>query len=201
MSKRITLGKRVNVILALAIVFLLVFATNRIDQKHFEVAQKSVKEVYTDRVLVQDYIFSISNLLFTKRLALKDTAVESAHSSENKEIRQLLLDFNATKLTSAEVKYLNALEVNFKVLKRLELQEIQEKEESEYVKILEKMQATLQKLSEIQTRESKDLTHTAQKSLDMNQLLSNVEIGFLIVTGIAIQFVIFYRVKKSFLKK
>ncbi len=81
MFKNLTLAKRVNAILALSIVFLLVLATNRIDQKHFNVAQNSVNEVYNDRIVVQDYIFSISNVLFNKRLALKDSLIDNTSFS------------------------------------------------------------------------------------------------------------------------
>ena len=60
------MGNRLNTIMALAVVFLMVLATNRIDQHHFETAQKTVNEVYKDRVMVQGYIYSIADcLLYT----------------------------------------------------------------------------------------------------------------------------------------
>ena len=59
------------------------------------------------------------------------------------------------------------------------------------------MSASLIDLSKIQISASKDLTHSAQKSLEVSELLSNLEIIFLIITGIAIQFILFYRVRKT----
>jgi ElaB/YqjD/DUF883 family membrane-anchored ribosome-binding protein len=200
MFKNLTLAKRVNAILALSIVFLLVLATNRIDQKHFNVAQNSVNEVYNDRIVVQDYIFSISNVLFNKRLALKDSLIEQQDHKENEKIKQLLSDFQATKLTNAEAQHLKQLLDSFDELIRLEAQKKDQNSEllkDEISGNLETMQDNLLDLSEIQITESGDLINNAQKSLDMSALLSSLEIGFLIITGIAIQFIIFYRVKKS----
>lgn len=202
MFKKISISKRVNAILALSIVFLLVLATNRIDRKHFEVAQNSVKEVYNDRVIVQDYIFSISNALFHKRLALEDSLVKLQRLKENDNIRTLLLNFKETKLTIAEARNLDKLQANFDRLIQLESQYSQPVKDTVVLKskisqTLEAMQVNLKELSEIQIRESRDLTFNAQKSLDFSELLSNLEILFLIITGIAIQFILFYRVKKS----
>ncbi|WP_028377325.1 hypothetical protein [Leeuwenhoekiella sp. MAR_2009_132] len=202
MFKKISISKRVNAILALSIVFLLVLATNRIDRKHFEVAQNSVKEVYNDRVVVQDYIFSISNALFYKRLALKDSLVKLQRLKENENIRTLLLNFKETKLTIAEARNFDKLQANFDRLIQLESQYSQPVKDTVVLKdkisqTLEAMQVNLKELSEIQIRESRDLTFNAQKSLDFSELLSNLEILFLIITGIAIQFILFYRVKKS----
>ena len=63
------------------------------------------------------------------------------------------------------------------------------------------IKADLIKLSEIQIKESKNLTSIAQKSLDTNNLMSKLEIGFLVLIGLIIQFTIFYRVKKSKMEK
>jgi len=198
MFKNITLAKRINAILALSIVFLLVLATNRIDQKHFNVAQNSVKEVYNDRIVVQDYIFTISNVLFEKRLALTDSIIKGQYPKENEKISGLLADFQTTKLTHTEAEHLKQLVDNFEELIRLETQNMDlELLNDKISKTLETMQANLLDLSEIQITESRDLTQNAQKSLDMSDLLSSLEIGFLIIIGIAIQFILFYRVKKS----
>ena len=61
---------------------------------------------------------------------------------------------------------------------------------------LNALQQNLLELSEIQVQESRRLTREAQKSLDVNDLLANLEIFFLIVIGIALQVLIFYKSKK-----
>ena len=58
------------------------------------------------------------------------------------------------------------------------------------------MDGDLLKLSEIQIQESKELTNDAHRSLSMSATISNLEIAFIIIIGIATQFILFYRVKK-----
>ena len=126
MISNLPLAKRINTIVALLVVFLLVLATNRVDQHHFETAQKSVNEVFEDRVLVQDYIFSISNMLVAKRLALKDGAISNRLVKNNEEITKLLSDFQNTKLTSKESNQLRGLQESFQKIQVLESQIIQQ---------------------------------------------------------------------------
>lgn len=202
MISNLPLAKRINTILALSVVFLLVLATNRIDQHHFETAQKSVNEVFEDRVLVQDYIFSISNMLAAKRLALKDSAISKKLLENNEKIAKLLSDFQNTKLTEKESNQLRGLQESFEKIQILEPQIIQqtanfERLKTETFNALDAMQDALVTLSKIQVHESENLMHSAQKSLNTSKLISTLEIGFLIVIGIVIQITLFYRVKKS----
>jgi hypothetical protein len=49
----------------------------------------------------------------------------------------------------------------------------------------------LDSLEEIQLEESSQLTKLSEKSLKVNRLLSNLEVGFLIVLGVSILMLIF----------
>ncbi|WP_031425488.1 hypothetical protein [Flavimarina sp. Hel_I_48] len=202
MPKKTTIAKRINTLLAISIVFLLILWTNRIDQKHFDIAQNSVNEVYNDRMVVQDYIFSISNVLFEKKMGLSDSLSKGIQHEENKVIQDYISDFRSTKLTISEGQHLEQLETDFERLVSLENKHIASDGPRSLIKnkiheTLESMHSHLLNLSEIQLKESKNLIDSAQKSLDTSSLLSHIEIAFLIITGIAVQFIIFYRVKKT----
>ncbi len=199
MNKKLSFANRINTILALAVVFLLVLATNRIDQHHFKTAQKSVNEVFKDRVLVQDYIFSMSNVLREKQLALYDSSSVnvSSGSKQNAQIAGIISKFEATKLTPAESNLLWEFKGDFKALDKLEnAVEINFNSKEQIKERLLKLQSTLVALSEIQVHESRRLTQEAQKSLDVSNLLAKLEIFFLIVIGVAVQVLIFYKSKK-----
>ena len=196
MQKSITFSQRVNTILALAIVFLLVLATNRIDQKHFETAQKAVNEVFKDRVLVQGYIFSISNTLRAKQLALTHGVSESKAYRANAEIDTLIKKFQDTRLTRTEAQLLSNFKTDFKKLKQLESAPSESVDTGSQNQILNAMQDKLESLSEIQIHESRSLTRGAQKSLDLSALLSNIELLFVIIIGVVLQILMFYRSKK-----
>ena len=201
MAKSLNTARRINTILALAVVFLLVLATNRIDQYHFKTAQTNMNEVFEDRVLVQDYIFSISRELHTRQLKLYDTVPQTTNSGseQTESVSQILSKFEATKLTPAEYNLLKQFKSDFNTLEGLDRNpstqtDVQlRKRKSDQLAAL---QQNLLELSEIQVRESRRLTRESQKSLDVSNLLANLEIFFLIVIGIALQVLIFYKSKK-----
>ena len=62
---------------------------------------------------------------------------------------------------------------------------------------LDALTTDLDNLALIQVSETKLITSNAQKSLDTNKLMSNMEIWFLLIIGISVQFIIFYRTKKT----
>ena len=201
MTKSLSTARRINTILALAVVFLLVLATNRIDQYHFKTAQKNMNEVFDDRVLVQDYIFAISRELQNRQLELYGATpeVKNPSSEKNENVSQILSRFEETKLTPAEDNLLKNFRKDFNALEALDEQskaatDLQlHKRKSDQ---LDALQQNLLELSEIQVRESRRLTRESQKSLDVSNLLANLEIFFLIVIGIILQVLIFYKSKK-----
>lgn len=200
MGNSLNTARRINTILALAVVFLLVLATNRIDQHHFKTAQKSVSEVFNDRVLVQDYIFKISSLLRKKQLALSDSSSSyiRKRNQDNIQIESNIVKFENTRLTPSEHSVLRSFKEDFKALKSIEgsFSGTKSSKTYELKNLLKVLQAKLVELSEIQVEESRRLTREAQKSLDMSNLLANLEIFFLIVIGVVLQFLVFYKSKK-----
>lgn len=190
-----SLYNRINIGLALSIVFLLVFATNRLDKRHFETVQNTVISLHTDRVIAQDLIYKMNLIIYNKQLSLLGESSENVNPNLNKDFNLLIEKFSDTKLTKKESQIFEKLKVDFNKLTDLEAKMLENNE-----KILTNIniiKSDLIKLSEIQIKESKSLTSIAQKSLDTNNLMSKLEIGFLVLIGLIIQFTIFYRVKKS----
>lgn len=194
MSKKINFANRVNIGFSLAIVFLLVFATNRVDKKHFETVQNALTSLHNDRVIAQEYVYKMSGIVHQKRLILVDSTSTNNKLELNKEFETLIDAFATTKLTPNESKTFKSLREDFEKLKSAEQKNVKNNSER---KLLNTLESDLNNLSLIQSSESKNLISLAQKSLDSNTLMSNLEIGFLIIIGIILQFTIFYRVKKS----
>jgi hypothetical protein len=199
MSKNITISNRINFGLALTIVFLLVFATNRVDKKHFETIQSTLTSLHNDRVLAQEYVYKMSGIIHQKRLILVDSASKGNKAALNQKFETLIDVFSDTELTKNESKTFSNLKRDFEKLKNSEISVSVNNTETnqEEIKLLNTLESDLDNLSFIQLSESKNLINLAQKSLDSNSLISNFEIGFLILIGIILQFTIFYRVKKS----
>lgn len=209
MSKRFTTSKRINVILGLLAVFLLILGTNRIDKRHFDTAQNAITTVYNDRVLTQSYIYKMNNLIHRKQHHVIDGSITS-RTATNKEIETLIDLYAETQLTIKEAKTFDSFKNNFTKLKHQEnsyhentivtvhheFQNLSAVKDS-FNDTIEALQADLNNLALIQVSESKNVTGVAQKSLDINKIMSNMEIYFLLVVGIIILVFTFYRVEKS----
>ncbi len=116
MSAKTSLSNRVNIGLALFIVFLLVFATNRLDQRHFNTVQDTLTTIYSDRVVAQDYVYKMSNVMCKKHLKILDASLVYSQSNLNKEFAALIDVFSTTKFTSRELRTfeeLKEIEKNF----------------------------------------------------------------------------------------
>ncbi|CAN0603136.1 unnamed protein product, partial [Ectocarpus sp. 12 AP-2014] len=68
MFTKLTLFQRISVGLVLAIAFLLVLGSNRLNKRHFSTIQNTVNSVYKDRVVVQNLIYELSTTFHKKEL-------------------------------------------------------------------------------------------------------------------------------------
>mgnify|MGYP000262379828 CR=1 FL=1 len=90
MFAKLTTSQRIQIGLVLAMAFLLVLGSNRLDQRHFSTIQTTVNSVYKDRVVVQDFIYQLTNIFHKKEprtltAAFKfycDRNLENAHTAE-----------------------------------------------------------------------------------------------------------------------
>lgn len=201
MFTKLATAQRVQIGLVLAMAFLLVLGSNRLDQRHFTTVQTTVNSVFNDRVVVQDYIYQLSSIFHEKKLEL----IKNNHPSisQNEIVNQLFIDFRNTELTTNEQKHLNELSSQFEKLRDLENRIAKPKNEVEgdlgivAVNTIDKMEQSLDALAQIQLKESEQLTQLSNKSLGMNILLSKLEVVFLIIIGIAMLVLIFYPVNRA----
>jgi len=203
MMAKLTNGQRMQVGFILAIAFLLVLGSNRLDQRHFSNIQTTVNSVFKDRVVVQDFIYQLNNIFHKKELRLLLNDDFKAITSENQKVEQLLIDFSTTKLTLKESNLLKDLNIGFSKLSVLENKiavsptGIISDNGTIAIKTLMQIQRELDGLAEIQLNESAQLTQLSKKSLGMNMLISQLEVAFLIIIGIAMLVLIFYPIKKA----
>src|SRR6056297_1004917 len=202
MFTKLTVLQRISVVLILAIAFLLVLVSNRLDNRHFETIQNTVNSVYKDRVVVQNLIYELSTILHKKALRFSlDKTNSEAHNSENNEVANILTAFRKTELTSKEYNLLIELSEDFEGFLTLEKKMISPQvtapQKTEVLTALNSMRQQLDGLAKIQLEESEQLTELSNKSLGMNVLMSRLELGLMIVIGIAMMALIFYPIKKT----
>ena len=111
MMKNNTIYNRINMGLALTIVLLLVFATNRIYKKHFNTVQNAVTTIYADRVVAQDIIYKMNTIVYQKHLKILDAS--PIEHTLNKDFYTLVENFAETKLTFKEANIFKAVARRF----------------------------------------------------------------------------------------
>jgi hypothetical protein len=201
MFTKLTTPQRIQIGLVLAMAFLLVLGSNRLDQRHFSTIQTTVNSVYKDRVVAQDMIYQLTNIFHAKelRFLLKENFKNSA--SENQKVEGLLSDFEATELTAKESNLLRELKVLFSSIRELENRlatsspETVDNNNKVAIKTLKQIEEKLDGLSQIQLQQSGQLTQLSNKSLGMNMLLSKLEVAFLFIIGIAVLALILYPIR------
>jgi len=91
--------------IAIAVVFLLILATNLADKNYFKQVENSVDNIYSERLLAKELLFDVSRKFHKKELAyaLNDTTyLKTQNDIVNAEISELLESFDRTGSTRTE---------------------------------------------------------------------------------------------------
>lgn len=184
------LWSRVRALLALIIVFLLVFATNKMDKNHFQKVQESFSSVYEDRLVAKDYIYKISRLLDIKKNDLITGEISGVDYSINDSIRVLIDKYSESNLTENEAKSFSRLKSKLDNLLNVEKNTGNSSERA--LKIVDVL-SELDQLANIQMIEAKKELTKSNRLIDSSNLISALEIGALILIGIIIQLLIFLK--------
>lgn len=195
MVGKLSIRQRIQVGFVLATAFLLVLASNLLDRKYFSTIQETVKSIYDDRIVVQDYIYQLQDMAHEKEIAF----IKGENLEENEDIKVLLNDFSKTKLTRDEARLLKQLDHQFAGLEPLELaistKTVSQAEKVKALDQLDRIHKTLDGLEKIQLEQGGVLTQLSEKNLRVNKMLSNLEIAFLTIIGVSILILVFYPVK------
>ncbi len=120
MKFKLSAVRKLKAIGALAVVFLMVLATNQMDSKHFKTVKRTLATVYEDRLVANDYLYKIKSELNQKHLSLYNSG--SGKLISNDSISKLVNKYATTELTMDEKKYLDLLKIELQKLYQLEFQ-------------------------------------------------------------------------------
>ncbi|SHN21682.1 Four helix bundle sensory module for signal transduction [Cyclobacterium lianum] len=197
---------KIKIAIALTLVLFLIFAKSLVDKSNVDELEASFVTVYEDRLVVQDYIFHISELLFRMRLLVANTesldqylSIRGQVMDYHDQILNIIADFEQTHLTEKEAEYLQ----EFKSLVRDKL-EIQsyftglEESERNYQSSVEKFNNDfervfydLSELSKIQLREGEKLTNLSYRIKARSDIWLQFEYAVLFVLLIIISMLIY----------
>ncbi len=188
--------------LALAVVFALVLCTNLLDKMHFDELHETINSVHKDRLLVENYIYNISQSLNNKRIALyefsfrAESVDDTSFNKSNKNILSNINEFQKTVLTHEEDTILNNLAKEVIVLEIMENKFLLTENISDSVTLPIVLQqhdilnTKLSRLSEIQLEEGEKLLEESNSIISISTMSSRLEIAVLIVVGLIIQIIV-----------
>jgi len=190
-------------LLLLIIIFLVIFSSQSYNDSISKIGD-SFSEVYSDRIIAQDYIYKMTKILYKGKFALSHQITENSKEdflfTDAEKLKMLLLinNYEHTKLTSSEKVIFNEFKNSILVMIALEKKYSNEQQSiarenifQSQIYYLNQSLNQLDELSEIQILRVKDLNDNSQKTVSFSTLLNQFDWALLIVIGIAIQMLIF----------
>ncbi len=200
------LQHKLKIALLLCIILIAVFINNRIESGIISNLGSSFTSVYEDRLVVESYIFQLSNHLHNKKYLLNqldnnDTKITNSKIiAANAAINQLVSDFEKTKLTSQEESLLNLFKNELNVLEEGESKYLISPSTQKSIQLNENFSRgfhLLAGLSAVQMFEGKHLYENSQKAVLSNASTAQFELVLIIIIGLIIISLIFESKKIS----
>jgi hypothetical protein len=206
MTRSKTQNRKIKVALVLTILIAMIFAKNLLERKNFNELGDSFISFYEDRLMVESYIFSISEKLFRIKLLVNHCEFESDYSHVLEEIiayeegiLTLVHEFENTKLTITEEGFLTdfkkIIQENLRIADYASLYSdssgINELKVKEYNSYIEKAILDLEKLSQIQVDEGKILAMNSDKVVNRSKIWAQFEVAALVILLVIIYLLIY----------
>ncbi|EKB47600.1 MCP four helix bundle domain-containing protein [Cecembia lonarensis] len=198
--------RKFKIAIILTILIFLIFGKNLLERRNFNELGDSFISFYEDRLMVESYIFSISEKLFRIKLLVNHCDFESDYSHVIEDIiayengiLKLVKDFEATKLTTKEEGFLNdfknIIQNNLRIAEYAELYSdeagINEENVKRYNAYIERAIGDLDKLSQIQLEEGKILAMNSDRVVNRSKIWAQFEVAALIILLVVIYLLIY----------
>lgn len=198
--------RRISAFLIIGLLLVLLYGKNLLERQSFRAVSGTLSDVYEDRLLVESYIFQISEKLSKIQKLVDHCTINYDYSKavaeisvEEQAILKLVSAFEATVLTAPEA----ALLTDFKriIEKDLTIKSYQLLYNDstgvnvDQVKIydqkIERAQQDLVKLSSIQLEEGEKLVSKAKTLINRSQIWAQFELALLLILVLVIYVYIF----------
>lgn len=199
--------RKVRAFIVIGILLLMLYGKNLLERQSFRSISSTFTEVYNDRLVVEGYIFKISEKLF-KIQKLVDhcdldydySKVVNEISNHEKEILSLVGEFEATNLTEEEATYLTDFkkiiqtDLNIKNYNLLytDSSGVNKEQVKIYDQKISRAQQDLDNLSKIQLEEGEKLISKAKVLINRSQIWAQFEVALLIIL-VLVMFLLLFR--------
>lgn len=185
----------------LGVVCAIVLVTSLLGKHHMDKLGNSFSSVFNDRLVVESYIYMISDHMYQKKLASDNFAemglanYQSEVESHNQAIAELLEYYDKTFLTKEEEEHLKKFKANIFSLEALEAQYLHldqdiEVTQAQFDANFSQALSNLRNLSNIQIKEGQVLTDQSQRIVYGSTLLSNLEMVILFCIAFMLQAIV-----------
>jgi hypothetical protein len=198
--------RKISGFLIIGVLVVLLYGKNLLERQSFRTVSSTLSDVYEDRLLVESYIFQISEKLFTIQKLVDHCTINFDYSKavleiskEEQAILELVAAFEATQLTEQEATLLT----DFKriIEKDLSIKSYQllyndssgvnEAQVKVYDQKIARAQQDLEKLSAIQLEEGGRLVSKAKTLINRSQIWAQCELALLLIFVLVIYIYIF----------
>ncbi len=198
--------RKITGFLIIGVLVVLLYGKNLLERQSFRSVSSTLSDVYEDRLLVESYIFQISEKLFTIQKLVDHCTLNFDYSKavleiskEEQAILKLVSAFEATQLTEQEATLL----ADFKriIEKDLSIKSYQllyndstgvnEAQVKVYDQKIARAQQDLEKLSAIQLEEGGKLVSKAKTLINRSQIWAQFELALLLIFILVIYIYIF----------
>jgi hypothetical protein len=198
--------RKITGFLIIGVLVVMLYGKNLLERQSFRSVSSTLSDVYEDRLLVESYIFKISEKLFTIQKLVDHCTINFDYSKavleiskEEQEILKLVSAFEATQLTEQEATLL----ADFKriIEKDLSIKSYQllyndstgvnEVQVKVYDQKIARAQQDLEKLSSIQLEEGEKLVSKAKTLINRSQIWAQFEVALLLIFVLVIYIYIF----------
>ncbi len=195
--------------LIIGVLLLLIYGKNLIERQSFKSISSTFTEVYNDRLVVEGYIFQISERLFHIQKLIDHCNLDYDYSKvineidgHEQSILGIITDFENTNLTVQESEYLSDFKkiiVNDLSIKSYDLlysdeQGVNLEQVKLYDQKISRARQDLEDLSKIQMQEGEKLISKAKILINRSQIWAQFEVALLIILILVIYLFLF---KKS----
>ncbi|WP_082632437.1 MCP four helix bundle domain-containing protein [Algoriphagus resistens] len=198
--------RKISALIIIGTLMLLMYGKNLTERQAFKNISSTFAEVYNDRLVVEGYIFKISENLFKIQKLVDHCNINYDYSKVVTEIAQhekniiaIVNDFEETNLTEQESVYLtdfraiieNDLQIKNYNLLYSDSSGVNKKQVQLYDQKISTAQQDLDNLSKIQMEEGEKLINKANIIINRSQIWSQFEVALLIILGIALYLLLF----------
>ncbi len=198
--------KKIRAMLIIGVLLLLIYGKNLIERQAFKDISNTFTEVYNDRLVVEGYIFQISETLFQIQKLVDHCDIGYDYSkvvdeiaNHEQSILAIVEDFEATKLTEKENGYLSDFKkiiVNDLSIKNYNLlysdsSGVNQAQVKLYDQKITQARKDLDNLSKIQLEEGEKLISKAKVQINRSQIWAQFEVALLIVLIIVLFLLLF----------